>query len=219
VEGQDWIRVVSLRLRKPCPYLAGERCSIYPVRPLPCMLFPENLAVDGTVQQKAEEEEFKDYLCLHRGFTVSPLRAEIITRLRETWNREWLLSSFYLFRYSPFYIDFSNLRAVLLDTARQLGLSARQDRARPGERLPFQAMEHVFLERFGECEPLAGVAGKIRGLDEPRERESFFRRARDGAFCRELSRRDDGGAVVFRFVNGRLRARRQSLIPREYHYL
>jgi Fe-S-cluster containining protein len=65
-EREDWIRTVSLRLKKPCPFLENDRCSIYPVRPLPCILFPEYLANEGTFEANAKKDHFKDYLCFQR---------------------------------------------------------------------------------------------------------------------------------------------------------
>jgi Fe-S-cluster containining protein len=219
VDGHDWIRAVSLRLRKPCPYLEDERCSIYPVRPLPCMLFPENLVVDGTLQEKAKEQQFKNYLCLPRDMGVSPRRAELIGQLREMWNREWLLSSFYLFHYSPFYIDFSELKDILVKTAGDLDSTFQQDKSRLQPYIPFQAMEHVFLNRIATCEPLAGVAEKICSLDDPEGQESLLQLAQNHILFEAFTRSDDDRAMVFRLVNGRLKARKQSLIPAEYRYL
>jgi Fe-S-cluster containining protein len=50
-EQNDWI--VSLGLKMPCPFLENDLCSIYPVRPLACVLFPEYLVCDGRFEVEA----------------------------------------------------------------------------------------------------------------------------------------------------------------------
>ena len=94
-EREDWIRTVTLRLKKPCPFLENDRCSIYPVRPLPCILFPEYLVNEGTFEANARQDHFKDYLCFQRPIPLSPERATVMTQLKAMWRRESLISSFF----------------------------------------------------------------------------------------------------------------------------
>lgn len=202
---QDWIRAVSLRLKKPCPFLEGELCSIYPLRPLPCILFPEGLVVDGTLQEYEDKAQFGDYLCLQRHIYLSPERTEVIQKLRQMWEREWLISSFYLFHYSPFYLDFSNLKKKLLQKASNLNLARPHERKESERSILSQAFEHIFLDLIAKCPPFAEVAEKIHALDGLQEQKHLFQLLQNDMLFEELTRAGDGRILVFRFINGKLR--------------
>lgn len=107
------LRTVSLKIRKPCPFLEGDLCSLYPVRPLPCILFPENLACRGTFEEQAQNEQFRDYLCMRRPLTISPERARVLATLGKMLERESLVTSFYLFGHGHCHLDFTELIAEL----------------------------------------------------------------------------------------------------------
>ena len=50
---------VTLKVQKPCPWLRNELCSIYPIRPLACMLFPESHALSGSCGLMAQQWDFR----------------------------------------------------------------------------------------------------------------------------------------------------------------
>jgi Fe-S-cluster containining protein len=214
----DWVRTVSLRLKKPCPFLENERCSIYPVRPLPCVLFPEYLVQAGTLAETAGKDLFRDYLCLARPILLSPERAKVIAKLRWMWERERLISSFYLFRHGPCRLDFSNLKAELLQAATSLKEGESAERPEPRGLIPNRVLEHFFLERIAGCHPFAGVSEKIYHLNNPEGQAQFLQLLQDDRLMKKLKQAGDDRALVFRFVNGTLQARRRSLIPAEYHF-
>lgn len=207
-ERDDWIRMVSLKVRKPCPFLENDRCSIYPVRPLPCALFPENLVYEGTFEAKAGENHFKDYLCLQGHLPLSPARARVIAKLKKMWERENLLTSFYLYGHGSCHLDFGNLIEELLAAAGP----------EPRRIIPHQTLERFFLERMANHPPFSAVQEKIAQLDSPEELAGFLQLFENDRLSKRLRQDRDARAPVFRLAKGRLQARRRSLLPRAYHF-
>jgi Fe-S-cluster containining protein len=217
-EREDWIRTVSLRLKKPCPWLENERCSIYPVRPLPCILFPEYLVNEGSFEANARQAHFKDYLCFRRPIPLSPERAGVMTRLKQMWQRESLLSSFYLFNHGRCHLDFSNLLQELSQAAGSRGEAESAGEPEPRRIIPHRVIERFFLKHIAGCPPFAGVREKIDHLDS-REGQAEFRQLwQDERLTRKLKQCGDDRALVFRFAQGKLKAKRRSLSPPEYKY-
>lgn len=202
---EDWIRLVSLKLKKPCPFLDQELCGIYPVRPLPCMLFPEYLVSRGTLAATAAKPQFRDYLCLRRPLQLSPERAKVVAKLRDMWERELLISGYYLFNQAPCHIDFSNL-------ARELEAGREQ------QPLPNQAMDAFFQERLAGFQPFAEAAENIQHLDTQEGQARFLQLLRDDLLVKKLRQDGDDRALVFQFVKGKLKARRRGIVPTEYKF-
>lgn len=217
-ERNDWIRRVSLRLKKPCPFLENDLCSIYPVRPLACILFPEYLVNEGRFEVEARKEHFRDFLCLQKTILLSPKRAEVVARLKKMWNRETLISSFYLFNHSHCYIDYSNLTKELLQADKTLRDAESKERPDPRGTIPNQVMEHFFRERLAECQPFDGVSAKISRLNNQEGQMQFLQFLQDDLLMKKLWRIGDDRALIFRFIKGRLKAKRRSLIPSEYKF-
>jgi Fe-S-cluster containining protein len=214
---ENWHRVVTLRLQKPCPFLENDRCHIYPVRPLPCILFPEYLVHEGTIQTHARKELFKDYLCLQEVIPLSPERAEVITQLRRMLVRESLASSFYLFNRGAYHIDFSKLIKELTDAAK----SQREEELTGGLPLriiPNQVLEHFFLEHIGTLQPFNGVTEKIHHLDTQEGQEGFIQYFQDDLLIKNLKTCEDDRAFVYRYVKGKLQAKRRSLSSPEFNF-
>lgn len=201
---EEGIKVVGLKLKKPCPFLEENLCSIYPVRPLPCILFPEDLVFEGTLEARAREERFREYLCLHRPMVLSRERAEMVAKLRQMWEREDLISSHYLFGYSPCHLDCRSLRKEVLPPLEE-------------QKTP-EILEHLFLERIAGCQPFAGVPETISRLDEVEGREAFMELLQDELLLTKLKRGEDGRAFVFRYARGKLKVGRRSLFAAEYKY-
>lgn len=215
----EWVWLVALRLKKPCPFLTDDRCRIYPVRPLPCMLFPENLVVRGTFVDHARQTKFKDYLCLQHRPPISRERRVVLRRLQRMWWRESLVSGFHLFRYTPFYVDLSNLRDELLQVAQDADQGHTGAPDEPGHLIPFEALEKVFHQRAVRCEPLTNVAEIIRALDHPQEQDGLFQLLENREFIDALARQSADRVPVFRYEEGELKAKRQRLSPLEYKFL
>jgi Fe-S-cluster containining protein len=214
----DWIRLVSLKLKKPCPFLENDRCSIYPVRPLPCIVFPEYLVNEGVYEENANQAHFKDYLCLHRPFILSPERAKVVAKLRTMWERERLISSFYLFNQGSCYIDFSNLPKELLEAAGNLKEVEPAEGSEPVRIIPNQVIEQFFLERMADCQPLAGLREKIDHLNNQEGQREFLQLWQDDLLMKKLNNVADDRVLVFRLIKGKLQGRRRSLIPAEYKF-
>jgi len=217
-EREDWIRTVSLRLQKPCPFLADDRCSIYPVRPLPCILFPEYLVNEGRFEADARQEYFQDYLCFQHPLLLSPERAEVMTQLKKMWKREGLISSFYLFSHGRCHIDFSNLVQELTQAAGSQREAAAAGEPEPRRIIPHPVLEHFFRQHLAGRQPFAGLSEKINHLDKPEGQGEFVQLLQDRRLMKKLLRCGDDRALVFRFVQGELQAKRRSLSPPEYKF-
>jgi Fe-S-cluster containining protein len=217
-EREDWIRIVNLRLKKPCAFLENDRCSIYPVRPLPCILFPEYLVNEGSFEANARKDHFKDYLCFQRLFSLSPERAKVIAQLKRMWERESLISSFYLFNYGPCHLDFSNLIEELSDEARSQREAGSTGEPEPLRIIPNQVMEVFFLKQIAKCQPFAGLREKIDHLDNREGQAEFRQLLQDDRLMKKLKKWGDDRALVFRYVKGKLQAKRRNISSPEYKF-
>lgn len=206
---EDWLRMGTLRLKKPCPFFQNNLCSIYSIRPLPCILFPEYLANEGTFEENARKEYFQDYFCFHRPLLLSPERAKVMTKLKRMWERETLISSFFLFDYGHCHIDFSNLLEELSAAARSQ--RDAEERLKPLQVIPNQVLEHFFLQHMAQCHPFAGLGQKISYLETREGQAELVQWLQDDLLLQKLQKRGDDRALVFRFVKGKLQAKRRSL--------
>jgi Fe-S-cluster containining protein len=215
-ERNDWIRRVSLRLKKPCPFLENDLCSIYPVRPLACVLFPEYLVYEGRFKAEAGKEHFRDFLCLQSPILLSPKRTAVVATLKRMWERETLISSFYLFNHSHCYIDYSNLAKELWQADKTQREAESKERPDHRGTIPIQVMEHFFQEHFAQCQPFDGVRAKISRLNSQEGQMQFLQFLQDDLLMKKLLRRGGDRALVFRFIKGRLKGKRRSLIQSEH---
>ena len=239
------LRTVSLKLQKPCPFLADDLCALYPVRPLPCMLFPEVLVSRGLWEEKAIQEQFRDYLCLRRALQLSPERARIVATLQQMWERESLVTSFYLFGHGSCHLDFTDLIAELppgghsqetpsQDPDNKCRAGAPADKLLPGatgspdfrqghsegnpESLTHRVLEDFFQEHIVGLSPFAGVEEKIAAFDTHAGQTQFMRLLQDEGLYKKLLQDGDDRALVFRFTGGRLKPQRRSILPSEYKF-
>ena len=216
-EQEGWLRMVSLRLNKPCPFLEHDLCSVYPVRPLPCILFPEYLAYEGTLEANAGKDCFRDYLCLQHPLPLSPARAKVLAKLRRMWEREVLVTSFYLFNHGPCHLDFSNLTKELADSAGGLQGAESAERPAAPEDITNQILEQFFEEKIARCQPFAGVGEKINHLTKEEAQVQFLQFLQDDLLMKKLIQQGD---LVYRLSKGKLKPQRRSLIAPEdkfYH--
>jgi Fe-S-cluster containining protein len=218
-EGFDWIKSVSLKLKKPCPFLDSNRCSIYTVRPLSCILFPENYCADGTMKTLGAQSAYKDYLCLKTPFVLSRERARTLRILEGMLQRELLISDSLLFDLSPFWIDFDNLQEDLVHQSLDSSRGSLADGTDECALIPFASFEAVFRETFAGCSPLNGLDLRVRQLDDLDQRKKIFSDLNDKKLLKSLARRNEDRPLVHKFVGGRLEARRRSLIAREHMFV
>jgi len=217
-EQNDWIRKVALRLNKPCPFLEQDLCRIYPVRPLACVLFPEDLVRTGRFEIEAGKELFKEFLCLRSPMLLSPQRAEIVWRIKEMWEREMLISSYYLFNHGRCHLDVSNLTQEFLQVAATLGEAGALENPAPPNAIPNQVVELFFQKRLAGCQPFAGVGEKIALLDNREGQGQLLQLFQDDGLMQKLWRKWDDRDLVFRFAKGKLKSTRRSLLPHEYRF-
>lgn len=101
-EKEPWIGRVSMELKKPCHFLEGKKCSIYPGRPIACALFPEVCFIVERSEALLKKDLFQNFPCIQNPCFVSSQRKETLQQLLEMSVKEAFLSDFYLFGLSPF---------------------------------------------------------------------------------------------------------------------
>jgi len=229
------LRTVSLKTQKPCPFLAEDLCSLYPVRPLPCILFPEYLVSRGTFEEQAKNEQFRDYLCMRRPLTISPERARVLASLRRMLERESLVTSFYLFGQGLCHLDFTDLIPELLTGRRGgAGVSAcftppAAVNTNPNDSPPdhseekpppasHQVLEDFFRAHIARHPPFAAVPEKIAALDAPEAQAQFLKLMQDDRLYKKLRQHSGDRALVFRFKDGQLKPLRRTVLPVEYKF-
>ena len=208
-------RTVSLKLKKPCPFLADDLCGIYPVRPLPCILFPEYLVSRGTFEEQAIKEQFLDYLCLQQPLELSSERTRVMATLRKMWEQESLVSSFYLFDHGHCHLDFTNLIEELPQ-----GAKISRDAASGGnpDSLTHRVLEDFFQAHIASLQPFARVAERIAVLDTPEGQTQLLKSLQDKVLSQKLRQNSNDRALVFRFTNGQIKPQRRSILPSEYKF-
>ena len=219
LEGFDGIKSVAIKLRKPCPFLDGQGCSIYEVRPLSCILFPEQQAVNGTIKTLAAQAEYRDYSCLRSPFDVPRERARAIRALAGMLQREVLVSDSYLLGRSPFWVDFSGLMEDFLRDSGEQPPWATHDNSHPSEVIPFEAFDWIFQKTFLQCHPLSRLDALIRDLHDHERTEAMFARLSNKELLADLIHAAEDRPLVFSYRRGALEARRRSLILREHMFL
>lgn len=212
------VRAVCLRLKKPCLYLENNLCSIYSIRPLPCILFPENLACEGRLAEKAQKEEFKDFLCLHHPMALPTERRKIIAQLQVMWERESLISNYYLFKEGLCYIDTTNLTRETLKAESHGKLAASEKAEESQDAMPNHYLEQFFFEHIGRCQPFAGAHEKIHQLDGQEGLNRFLQSLQDDQLVKKIKRKEKGSRLVFSFVKGKLKIKHRSLFPAVYSF-
>jgi Fe-S-cluster containining protein len=219
LEGFDGIKSVAIKLRKPCPFLGGQGCSIYEVRPLACILFPECQAVNGTIKTLAVQTEYRDYSCLCSPFSVPRERARAIRTLAGMLQREVLVSDSYLFGRSPFWVDFSGVMEDFLQDSGEQPPWATHDDSQPSDVIPFEAFDRIFKRTFLQCPPFSRLDALIRDLDDHERTKAMFARLSNKELLADLAHAAEDRPLVFSYRRGVLEARRRSLIPREHMFL
>ncbi|MBW2056750.1 MAG: YkgJ family cysteine cluster protein [Deltaproteobacteria bacterium] len=171
----SWVGRLSLELRKPCGFLEGLWCRVYPVRPIGCAEFPEAWHLwsrQGSIT--AERDRFRHYPCLDRPPAISKEREDHLAALAEMAVWEQWASDFYLFGFSPFYVDLRNLVGELVDMARGLGLQMEERAATEPQTIPYSLIESLFQRKLEEAGIVGEISEKVARLNSREQRRSLF---------------------------------------------
>jgi len=209
---------VTLKIQKPCPWLRNEFCSIYPIRPLACILFPESHVLDGTWRLLAQQWDLSDYACFPSEFAISKERAGAVKALRGMLQKELLVSDSHLFGSSPFLVDLTPLATDLCRPDER----AEKPSVRPvvnGEQLSLADLDTAFRECFSRCSPFAELQEKWIELENLEVREGLFALLDGKRALRKLQGRCDGSQYAFRLDGSALKRKRVNLVPPECSFL
>lgn len=216
IEDRSLMGSVSLKLKKPCPYLELDKCSIYRIRPLPCILFPEYHAAVKVLPGLGGKHKYNDYKCLQTPFDVSDERMQVLQQLQRIMYRELLVSNFYLFNGSRYWIDFGRLDRGFIEEALP-GLGIKAKTRRELERiLTFGMLEQIFDQCFRKLAPLMELEKRILRLKSRDCRTQVFFQLQDHETLRDLTRREDDRAVVLRIEKGKLKTDRARFISADH---
>jgi len=139
-EKDPWIGRISMELKKPCPFLEGKTCSIYPQRPIACALFPESCFIVEHPEGLFKKDLFQNLPCIQNPCFVSPQRSEAIQQLLEMSVKEAFLSDFCLFGVSPFLLDLKSIAGKGLE-----GINLSDGGK---AKIPHYRIEEIIFERF-----------------------------------------------------------------------
>ncbi len=170
-----WVGYFTLELRKPCGFLEGNWCRIYPTRPIGRAQFPEAWFIWPRANQlHPRRNRFDHYPCLRIAPAISGERRMHLVTLSQMATQERWLSDFYLFGCSPFYIDMRNVVDELVEVAENR--SGRRERFDPEvpHVIPYALVEEVFQGRLGRAGVTAQILQKVADLDRPEMRISFL---------------------------------------------
>lgn len=141
--GWPFRKRVVLALKKPCPFLLESLCSVYEARPIPCALFPENIAVDpDRLSAFGSGEDIEVYHCLSNLPAVTEERRQAILALEKRVSSERFVTHLILFGEAPFLIDFTQEAALISEPAETGDLGPRKVR--------HQSLEALFQERLAQ---------------------------------------------------------------------
>jgi Fe-S-cluster containining protein len=216
IEDRSVMGSVALKLKKPCPYLELDKCSIYGIRPLPCILFPEYHAAVKALPGLGGQRRYNDYKCLQTPFDVPDERMQVLQQLQRIMYRELLVSNSYLFNGSPYWIDFGRLDRGFIEEALP-GLGIKAKTRRELERiLTFEMLERIFDQCFRKLTPLMELEKRILRLKSRDCQARVFFQLQDHEKLRDLTRREDDRAVVLRIEKGRLKTDRARFISADH---
>jgi Fe-S-cluster containining protein len=157
-EKEPWIGRISLELKKPCHFLDGKKCSIYPGRPIAYALFPESCFIVENPEALLKKDLFQNLPCIQNLWFVSFQRRETLQQLFEMSVKEAFLSDFYLFGLSPFLLDLKNVA--------EKGLEGVNISDKGKAKIPHHRIEEIILQRFFEGGYWNEWKSKIEKLDQ-----------------------------------------------------
>ena len=165
---ETYIRRLRIKLKMPCGFLKGKDCTIYPGRPIACALFPEDRYTETLLEEKSW-----GYPCVSKPVRVSPERKHYLLELTRISAEESLVSDFYLFGCSPFYITIED-QLELINIAQELKEQTKSSFKGEKKRyvVPQKAFE-ILLEKYlqgsefqKEIEEMIKRLDKIDGIEE-----------------------------------------------------
>lgn len=165
---------IGLGLKKPCPFLKSNRCSIYTVsaanryagRPLACAFFPESYYSVENIPDEHRLNEYrlnagKAFPCV-RGIQLSQDRREAVTELSHHFCFEESITELLFFGETPIIIDFEEVFSTMEDGEKVMN-AMRQTKFDPFINLVNpeatiidwpSAFNKLFLELYPDGSPL-----------------------------------------------------------------
>lgn len=157
-ENEPWIGQVSLELKKPCPFLDGKKCSIYPGRPIACALFPEYWFIVERPERILQKDIFRSLPCIQESFSIPPRRRTALQQLFGIFDKEVFLSNFFLFGISPFVINLKNIAGEGLE-----GIPVSKNGKAT---FPHHRLEELISQRLEKGGHLDEWEDRVRKLDQ-----------------------------------------------------
>jgi hypothetical protein len=134
------------------------------------------------------------------------------------WERESLISSYYLFEEGPYYIDTNNLNREIVKAPTGFKAPGSDKAQESQDLIANHCLEHFFFKHMGGWEPFARAVEKIHQLDGLEGLNRFTQLLQDRKLARKIKKRQKSNRLLCRFVNGKLKVRRRILIPAVYSF-
>ncbi len=174
-EQGPWVGRLTLELKKPCGFLEGKLCRSYPARPIGCAQFPEAWFIrqeDGSTAR--EGTRLTHYPCLKEPPPVSNERKKHLALLSKKAAQEGWVSDFYLFGYSPFYVDLKKDLEEMARMAEEEQLFVEKNNLRAPQFIPHSLVEEFFQRKLESTGMLQQIGQKVARLDSPEGKSSLF---------------------------------------------
>jgi Fe-S-cluster containining protein len=190
---------LSIKLKKPCPFLQKARCRVHRFKPLDCVLFPEYHRIAGLLPELVKRPVFKKFPCLKSEIAVSDQRSQALKELKKMSNRQEALTYYFL----------QEIPCVIIDAkplAKQLKKSGLKNKS-----LSAGNYHQQIYEKLKSTGIFDAIMDKIRLLDTPQEMESLFNQLENQTLIKELLEKRASPEIVFRVDKNRLKPMKRYL--------
>ena len=190
---------LSIKLKKPCPFLQRARCKVHSYKPFDCVFFPEYHKIAKLLPELAKRPVFKNFPCLQSKITVSDQRSQALKQLKKMSIREDALSCYFLLAIPCFIID----THPLVKQLKKSGLKITSFSA--------ENYRQVLYEQLKSTGLFDGIIYKIKRLDTRQGMESLVRQLENKTLITSLIEKKASPEIIFTVDKNRLKPKKRHL--------
>lgn len=196
-----------IKMKKPCHFLSGHRCSVYDSKPLSCTLFPEIYHVKGQLKKLTQTSIFDSFPCIKKPLTISEKRNNALKTLNRMRIHEKALSNDYLFGVPSFIVCAKPLTKKLRQKYPKKIIFSTKD---------YDNILNKLLKTSGFLESLFE---KISVLDTMEGMNHIFEKLNDRAVMTHLMEKMIRPNVVHKLKHHHIKKLKRSLLSPATYYI